>query len=311
MSPPTHEKIVYAISLGSMDHLRDAIGNNGSIRNFEIDEGCSVIIDMIRACIDRELTIPRVSEILDLDADPNAIGWFGLSPLQYILMRGHMDAQTLAANVVSLLCAGADVNKVLPTQIGVSGWHAQSREFISYPLALAIQSGSLPAVEAILLGGALPDGPGGVSVVSPLSVAAMWKENHIMSLLLKRGADPRIPNEDGSLAIHHCWDEKSGAILYDYASPLSVRDCKHRLPLHEWVERATERRAIEWLSSKCPDDRFKKDVTGQSPFDLLQKRVAEDDSNKSWLAPIFVKWEADMIDNSTQAASNDCQGRRL
>lgn len=311
MSPPTCEKIARAVSLGSTDQLREAIDQGELVRDFELGDRCSVIIEMIRACIDRELPIPRVSEMLNFDADPNAVGWFGFSPLQYILMRGHMDAQTLAANVVSLLCAGADVNKLLPTQMDVSGWSGHYREFISYPLALAIQSGSLPAVEAILLGGAQLDGPGGVDVITPLSVAAMWKENSIISLLLRRGANPRIANEDGSLAIHHCWDEECGAILYDFGSPLSIPDCNQRLPMHEWVERATESCAIEWIASKCPEDRFKKDGKGQSPYELLQKRVMEDSSNTSWLTPIFVKWEADLIDSSTQVASGNDQGRRL
>lgn len=309
---PNFPELSHAMANGSIELLRLAVAAGESLEEFERARKSSIIVDLMRLCAERSQDPPLVSELLEMGADANMSGWFELSPLPYVLVRGSMDSQTLTANVVSLLCYGADVNKLIPNTISSMAWRPRHKEYSSYPLALAIQIGNLSAAEAILLGGGPPDGPDGRDVLNPLSVAAIWKEPAIAKLLLKRGAKAHLCNEDGTSPLHHCWDEDIAGLLLKYGAHISGKDEFGRLPMHEWVERATKPSTLEWIAQLAPQDRFIIDNRGVTPFSILQDRVNIDENHAYWLSPILSKWEADLIGQSTAGSAGcDGHGRRL
>jgi hypothetical protein len=312
MLPPNFPELHHAMANGSIELLRLAVAAGESLEAFEVERKSSVIVDLMRVCAERSQDPPLVSELLEMGADANLGGWFELSPLPYVLVRGSMDTQTLTSNVVSLLCHGADVNRLVPNTIASMAWRPRHKEYLSYPLALAIQIGNLSAAEAILLGGASPDGPGGKDVLNPLSVSAIWKEPAITKLLLKKGANAHLCNSDGTSPLHHCWDEDIAQLLFRAGAIVSCHDERGRLPMHEWVERAAKASTLEWIADIAPKDRFAVDHAGVSPFRTLRERVNVDETHAHWLAPILSKWEADFIGQSTtERIRCDSQGRRL
>lgn len=309
---PNFPELSHAMANGSTELLRLAVDSGESMEEFERQRKSSIIVDIMRMCAERSQDSPLLSDLLEMGADANMSGWFGLSPLSYVLVRGCMDSQTLTANIVSLLCNGADVNKLVPNTITSMAWRPRHREYSSYPLALAIQIGNLSAAEAILLGGGSPDGPGGKDVLNPLSVSAIWKESAITRLLLKKGAQANLCNDDGTSPLHHCWDEDIAGLLFRSGAPVSCQDGDGRLPMHEWVERAVKASTLEWICDRAPEDRFVCDNDGVSPFRILQERVNVDEAHTHWLMPILSKWEADFIGRSTTGKSPcNIQGRRL
>lgn len=311
MSPPTFPLLSNALSAGSTSLLRLAVESGEVLSEFEAHRKSSIIIDMMKVCAERSLEPPSVAELLDLGASVDTSGWMGLSPLSYVLMRGTGDSQSLITCVISLLCGGAEVNCQVPTEMSGLSWRSYSKNHFSYPLSLAIQSGNLSAVEVILLAGGSPDGPGGEDVLNPLSIAAIWKESAIMKLLLRRGADVHAKNDDGTTPLHHCWDEENAILLVAAGASISISDNDGRLPIHDWVERSSKPSTLDWISGIAAQDRFIPDASGKTAYALLKERLALDDANIDWLAPIASKWEADFISQSTEDAQGEVQGRRL
>lgn len=315
MSQEDHDRsIKQALESGSMDMIRRAVDMGASLSMFE-QTGPSVVIEMIRVCSEKQVETPPISELLRLGADPNKVGAQGLSPLCFVMMRLAGDRSSMAESVVSLLCAGARVDSVLDNEVCDMTWRPRHRECKSYPLALAIQIGSIPAAEAILLAGASPNGLDDPNSLSPLSIAAKWKEDGFTQLLLMKGADPNLRNGDGTVAMHHCWEHKTASVLVEYGAHVDVLDGRGRLPLHDWVEQVDDPASLAWLAEQCPHGRFKLDDSGQSPLDILRERYKADPSVSGWAGEIIAPWEADLlggqIDKSTADGQSDGSSRRL
>ena len=294
-----------------MDMLRHAIECGESLNQYEMETHSYSIIEMLRSAATKKADSPALSEMLQMGARCNGIGDFGLSPLLFVLVRWPGDHDGMTAAVVSLLCAGADTEQVAPTDLVEMNWTHRHKAQGVCALTLAIQVGNMSAVEALLLAGASPDGPNLENVLSPLSVAAMWKEPAMVLLLLKRGAHPNKINYDGTVPMHHCGDTKTARILFDAGAALSIRDNCDRVPLHEWVERTTDPLPVQWLGELCPADRFLFDTAKRTPLMTLIERSKQDVTNSLWLCEIVAAWERDYILMKTDGAKSGSSDRRL
>lgn len=315
MSNEDHFRLIkQALETGSMDMIRRAVDMGASLLEFE-KTGPSVIIEMVRSCCEKQNDTPSISELLRLGADPNKVGPQGLSPLCFVMMRLAGDRSSMAESVISLLCAGASVDSVLDNEICDMTWRPRHREVKSYPLALAIQIGSLQSAEALLLAGASPNGLDDPNSLNPLSMAAKWREDGFAQLLLMKGADPNLRNGDGTVAMHHCWEHKTAKILLDAGANLDVEDHHRRRPLHDWVSQIDDPSSLCWLADKSPLDRFREDNEGLTPLDILRDRYKTDLGAAGWAGEIIASWEADLLaekmDISTDEGQSDSSSRRL
>lgn len=308
-SPPDVNEIRRAIDLGSMDLLRRAVSMGSSVEAFEAN-GFSLINEMVSSCASKKIEPPNVSEMLRMGADPNKTSPHGMSPLLFVMVR--MPATSVCEAVVALLCAGADTCALVDNEIADSGFRPhKNRMCRAYPLALAVQVGNLSAVEALLLGGACPDGVRGHEIISPLSFCAQWKEAAIAHLILKKGADPNLVNYDGTVALHYCWDLDTAELLHQHGARLDIKDLSLRTPLHEWCERTSDAAAIDWLGEKSPASRIAVDNAGLSPLSILRSRSVSDPGVSAWASPIIAHWEAEIMSGSTSKAQAGSSSRRL
>lgn len=312
MDVPSSPRIKKALEVASMDLLRAAVADGESIVQFEDQKGSSFIISFLDRCSELSITYQSlIGELLDMGASPNAKGVLGMSPLHYVLVRGRLDRDELAEAIVALLCYGADVDQVISYEHVEAGWSTKNLVEGAYPLSLAIQTGNLQAVQSLLLAGANPNGPEDASVPTPLSIAATWQEAAISRLLIRKGADPRRCNPDGSTPLHRGCDPFVADELLQRGASLEACDRMGRLPLHEWCLSANEPETIEWLARRGPALRFVRDVHGETPLDMLIRRSEQDEANRHWLHQLHAQWSADAMDQATGAASSVECPRRL
>ena len=307
---PTYPMISRAIEAGSMDMLRHATSEGESLKEFEKQQGKSAIGEMVIASIRKNTDPPIVSEMLRMGANPNAPCGNGLSPLVFIIIRWPGERVGLTEAILSLLCAGANVDEPVSAEISELGWKPQAMVARSYPLSLAIQMGLHAPVEALILAGAPVDGPTGEDFLSPLSIAAFWKEESLAALLLACGANARHQNFDGKTALHFCWDRATAQMLIDHGALVSQKDHAGGTPLHEWTARANDLETIEWLAALAPMDRYEANVRGRTPLDTLSERFDRDTINTSWVGVLLASWRADMLQGQTgQAQGGGACGR--
>lgn len=174
--------------------------------------------ELCQAAVDGR--IDEVRRLLDEGADPSARSIVGALPLARAAARGS------AAIVALLLAHGAPLNALEERHLHSEGGsaliaaaHGGHLEALSLlleagadtelltdhgetALSRAAAEGHLAVAELLLDAGAAPNRPVGFDGKTALMVAAEWRREELVSLLLARGADPTILSSDGRTAVH-------------------------------------------------------------------------------------------------------------
>jgi ankyrin repeat protein len=121
--------------------------------------------------------------------------------------------------IITLYARGADVNNFVGS--------------VATPLHYAVSSGSMKAVEILLLLGALPDKPDQYGY-SPLIAAVMADNLEIAELLIRYGASITKADRNGSSPLHHAaalgFFYTTDMLLY-YDAPVEMYDYEGNTPL--------------------------------------------------------------------------------
>lgn len=273
---------------GNALHLAITKGKPNNVLKLLIDNGVNpdTLSDKRLAPIIRLLVrgkVGLVDYLLDAGANPNVRDAGGITPAHYaaqkqdhvMLAKLHalgadLEAVTNEGRTPLHLAAAAGMNPQLfkvffEARVAVNVYDYDARTPLHYA------AGRTPAesVATILLLKANPhllDGQGN----SPLHYALRYNDDpRVVTALLRLGADPNLPNDDGVLPVILAAARASSApllTLLDYGVSVDVADETGRTLLHNAVTDGQVEVAVELL--KHGADPYVLDLLGKSPLQL-------------------------------------------
>ncbi len=204
--------------------------------------------------------VKAVRRLLDLNADFNALTWWGVSPLALALQAGHNSiAELLQAHgaefdlSAALFSGEFEKAKEIPFDPEMHAFllHACTADGMDEAVDLLLELGADPGVQTPMLIAETSTN------CTPLHIAALEGHIGIATELLGYGADPNALAEGTNQTPLHCAASTGQAemveLLLGYGADPTVRDFQYDSTPAGWAEFAGHMDVAELLTKQAPE----------------------------------------------------------